>query len=317
MGLDIQERLRPLPARSWIAANLEKIKIDTPEHFSFAVFGDIRSRNPKFGNLLKLIDHDPEIAFAMVLGDFIEQGTKEAYRHFLRQARSHLGIPLLTAMGGNELRGKGRRLYSEILGPPRYSFRIGKTYFVVLDNARRAEIDGAQRRWIEEELSKATAFDRRIVFLHVPLYDPDGGKLGRCLPEASARTLAGLFKKYRVTHVFASYINGYFEGQWMGIPYTITGGAGAKLPGDAPDSYFSHFLKVKIKKGSYRIQVKLAPPPDLGWPASIHRVLQKAYTFFRSNGMVLAFLLIVGGFLIGLRGSPPQEESESSLLNGL
>jgi hypothetical protein len=61
-----------------------------------------------------------------------------------------------------------------------------------------------------------------------------GGMYHACIPESAATELAVLFRKYRVTRIFTSHIHGYFTGQWQGIPYTITGGAGAELVGNDP-----------------------------------------------------------------------------------
>ena len=48
-----------------------------------------------------------------------------------------------------------------------------------------------------------------------------------------------LFKKYKVTHIFAGHIHGYYTGTWDGMPYTITGGAGAQLYGSDPEHVFT------------------------------------------------------------------------------
>jgi len=61
--------------------------------------------------MLKLIDHDQEIAFAIDLGDFVESGEKREYHYFLKQIKSFLSVPVLTVMGYNELMGNGRKLY--------------------------------------------------------------------------------------------------------------------------------------------------------------------------------------------------------------
>jgi hypothetical protein len=43
--------------------------------------------------------------------------------------------------------------------------------------------------------------------------------------------LLKLLQKYNVTMVFAGHIHGYFRGEWEGVPYIVTGGAGAELVG--------------------------------------------------------------------------------------
>ncbi len=288
----------PSPAHNWNIAKVHEISVGDPSNFSFAVFGDNRGSKFVFENLLKMIDHDRDITFAINLGDFVRNGKKEKYDYFLNQVRRYLNIPLLTTMGNHELGGKGRKLHHAIFGPSFYSFQIGKHYFIVLDNADKKGLDPKQKQWIEKELEMAMSYNSRIIFMHVPLYDPRGGRHHHCLPKESSEMLITLFMKYSVTHIFASHIHGYFEGDWKGIPYTISGGAGAKLAGDDPDHYFFHFLKAHITNGNLDIQVKHVLPSDYKclsiFSCKTWYRLFCIYTFFRTYGE-LTLLLIAGG----------------------
>ena len=71
-----------------------------------------------------------------------------------------------------------------------------------------------------------------------------------------ASRLAALFKKYRVTHIFAGHIHSYFTGTWDGVPYTISAGAGAPLYGTDPEHFFYHYLKVNVKGDKVQVQVR-------------------------------------------------------------
>jgi hypothetical protein len=90
----------------------------------------------------------------------------------------------------------------------------------------------------------------------MPLFDPRGGTHRHSLSPESGHRLATLFKKYRVTHIFAGHIHGYFEGRWEGVPYTITAGAGAPLYGDDPRHFFYHYLKVAVTGDGVQVQVR-------------------------------------------------------------
>ena len=154
----------------------------------------------------------------------------DQYRIFFKEVRQNLHKPLLSVIGNHELYGeRGLELYHEIFGPDDYSFQINHNYFIVVNDAAKEGLSPEQLRWLEAELQKSQAAKTRLVFLHVPLFDPRGGENPHCLrPEEAARLLA-LFKKYKVTHVFAAHIHGYYAGAWDGLPYTITGGAGAAV----------------------------------------------------------------------------------------
>ena len=121
-GFEVWRHFCPLPAHEWNTTNLKKIRVADPTNFYFAVFGDNRNSKSVFENLLKLIDHDRDIAFAIDLGDMVNSGSQTRYRFFLQQVRTNLAIPLLTGIGNHELRGKGRGLYHGIFGPFYYHF---------------------------------------------------------------------------------------------------------------------------------------------------------------------------------------------------
>jgi hypothetical protein len=106
----------PLPATNWNPENLNKIqaaKIADP--LTFAVLGDNRE-NPKIlGQVLKLIDDDPSIPFAIHLGDMVKEGDLEHYRPFFKAVRQNLHKPMLAVIGNHELREGGAETLSRYL----------------------------------------------------------------------------------------------------------------------------------------------------------------------------------------------------------
>lgn len=296
VGLEIWDSFSPPPAQDWIATNFQKIQVADPTDFAFAVFSDNKNSHSVFEKLLADIDRDPKISFVMDIGDMVYDGEKEKYSYFLNQIRSHLHKPLLTAVGNHELKENGRGLYYEVFGPFYYSFQIGKTYFIVLDDANGENVDWWQRRWLEEELTRAQTCEQRVVFMHVPLYDPRSG-LHYCLPEGAADDLVHLFKKYNVTHIFSSHIHGFFQGEWNGIPYTITGGAGAELREHDPQHYFFHYIKVQIQDGELRTEPKSPSTP--AWDDRVaYLVWLYLYAFMRIHGIELALFLIIASLVV-------------------
>ncbi len=302
LGLEIWDHFSPLPARDWIAVNFERIRITDPDNFCFAVFGDNKNSHLTFEKLLDDIDRDPEISFALALGDLVYDGEKEKYRLFLKQVKHHLQKPLLTAIGNHEVREDGRGLYAEIFGPFYYSFRIGKVCFFVLDDADKKGLDLWQRLWLEREFKRTHhQCKQRLVFFHVPLYDPRGGNHRHCLPEESARDLLNFFQNHGVSHIFSSHIHGFFQGNWSGIPYTITGGAGAELVGTDLNHYFFHYLKVRVVNGNLQVEVKRLPSPKYERLDRLAYALWLyVYAFLSIHGVEMALLLISGMLCISL-----------------
>ena len=247
----------PLPARDWNLQNLKLIQALKPDPLTFAVLGDNRGNYPVFEGLLRQMARDPGLQFAIHLGDMVDKGELPRYRTFFQSLRQLLKVPLLALIGNHELAADPEgKLYTQIFGPRNFSFPMGSHYFIMFDDNAKTGPSEAEIRWLEKELQKARSYKTRLVFLHVPLFDPRGGEHHHCLPPESGRRLAALFKKYRVSHVFAAHIHSFFEGHWDGIPYTITAGAGAKLYGTDPLHFFYHYTQVTVQGDRVQTQVR-------------------------------------------------------------
>lgn len=246
-----------LPAQDWNPRNLQRIQSLKPDPVTFAVLGDNRGNFPVLEQLFRKMSADPGVKFAIHLGDMVQQGDLARYRSFFKAVRQYLPMPLLGVIGNHELKEDPEgRLYTGIFGPRNFSFHLGGHYFIIFDDAAKSGPDEEQYRWLTAELKKARKYQTRLVFFHVPLFDPRGGEHHHCLPPESAARLQALFKKYRVTCVFAGHIHSYFEGRWDGVPYALSGGAGAKLSGTDPRHFFYHYLRVTLQGDRVLIQVR-------------------------------------------------------------
>lgn len=247
-----------LSAQAWNLSNLKRITVPAGDSLTFAVLGDNHSNPPVFAQVLKQIDRDPDLAFAIDVGDLVETGTVETFRNFMDQVRQNLRLPLLTVIGNHDLEKADRSavLYRQIFGPDHYAFQLKGNYFIVVNDVEEYQIGAAQWRWLEQQLKKSQTSKTRLVFLHAPLFAPRGGENHHALSEDTGRRLAALFRRYHVTHVFAGHIHGYFSGNWDGVPYTITAGAGAPLYGTDPQHYFYHYLKVTLTDGKITLKVQ-------------------------------------------------------------
>jgi hypothetical protein len=255
LGLESWNYCPPLPIHDWNKKELARIKVPDPNNFTFVVCGDNKGNESVFEPLLKDIDHSVEIAFVIDVGDLVPKGERRFYRRFLKEVQENLAIPLLTAIGNHDLNNDSRN-YEEIFGPAYYSFEMGQNYFIVLNATTEAGFNKEERKWLEDELKQAQASKTRFVFMHVPPFDPRGNGFNKCLPEKDRKDLLDLFKRYNVTHLFASHIHGYFSGVWDGVPYTITGGAGGGLQGSDPNHFFHHYITVHVQDQKTDIMVR-------------------------------------------------------------
>ena len=253
IGLRLWNYYAPLSIHDWNKKETSRINVANPDDFTFAVFGDNKGNYSFFEPLLHDIDHEKEIAFAIDVGDLVSDGKRGQNRRLLDQVQENLAIPFLTATGNHDF-NNGFDEYRNIFGPTYYSFQLGQCSFIVLDATDGSGFEKTERQWLEDELNKAQDAKARFVFMHIPPFDPRGG--GIYLPEKDRNDLLELFRRYKVTHLFTSHIHGYFSGLWEGVPYTITGGAGAKLQRNDPQHFFHHYVKVHVNSGKVDTAVR-------------------------------------------------------------
>ena len=147
--------------------------------------------------------------------------------------------------------------------PPSQHFRpdvlllpLRQDRLLVVDDATPEAVNETQLQWLAGELRGGAGCEQRFVILHVPLYDPRGGKNNHCLPRETAAKLLEIFKTGKVSRVFAGHIHEYATGDWDGIPFVISGGAGAELAGNDPAHDFHHYLVVEVAGPKVAIQVR-------------------------------------------------------------
>jgi hypothetical protein len=243
----------PLPVSNWNRSQISRFKATDPDDFTFAVFGDNKEGYYLFDVLLMDISHRKQVSFAMSLGDLVPVGDRGHFRRFVKEVQADLAIPLVTAIGNHDLYQGSSDNYQKMFGVTSYSFQCGGSYFIVLDAAKEAGLDRAERLWLEEELKKAQTSTNRFVFMHVPPFDPRGEGFDKCLQ--NGKEVIALLRQYHVTHLFASHLHGYFSGVREGVPYTITGGAGSPLQGEDPAHFFHHFVTVRVQEGNVEVTV--------------------------------------------------------------
>lgn len=295
VGLKSWDYRAPLSVHDWNEKELTRIKVADPDDFTFAVLGDNKGNRSLFEPLLKDINHDLGIVFAIDVGDLVPSGERGLYRRFLKQVQENLTIPFLTAIGNHDLYRGSSNNYRNILGPTYYSFQLGHSYFIVLEATTEGGFNEEERQWLEEELKKANASKTRFAFMHVPPFDPRGNGFHKCLPERDRDDLLDLFRRNKMTHIFASHIHGYFSGVREGVPYSITGGAGGRLQGDDPKHFFHHYLKVHVHNGRAEVRVK-----RIDEKGGLVRFFDFLRGYFPEAGFLLAAGILVGSLFLSV-----------------
>ncbi|MCX5649310.1 MAG: metallophosphoesterase [Planctomycetota bacterium] len=260
LAVDIWDDVAPVGTHDWIADQLKALHVADPGNFHFIVYGDNRGDNPPFASILDAIAADPSIAFVIGSGDLVKTEGKENFRQFIQQVHSRLRVPFIPAPGNHDLEDGGF-LWPKIMGPLNYSFRVGPHAFIVFDDNTADSLGESRMQWLERQLADTQDCDTRIVVMHIPLFDRANDILGHCIPEDLSRRLLEILHKGRVTYIFASHVHGYLKGDYEGIPYTISGGGGARLAGSDSERHFFHYLRVHLHHGRVDVEVRPVPSP--------------------------------------------------------
>ncbi|SHH51677.1 metallophosphoesterase family protein [Thermosipho atlanticus] len=278
--------------------NLMKIKM-TSEDFTFVVLGDNKNSVSTFEKIISKINNDPTVKFVINTGDMVFDGNPIKYDFFLKQIKK-FKVPLLVVPGNHDISDNGYENYINFFGPLYYSFSIKNSYFIILNNANQTEVDPYQMLWLEKNLNFSQQYKYRFVFMHVPLFDPRFEQQpGHSMKNLkNANKLLDLFKKYKVTMLFFGHIHGFFEGNWDGVPYLITGGAGAELVGTDPNHYFYHYIKVHVSSKGVSYKIIKMNSPDFNFIDRVGAFIWLyIYSFIVINYWVL--VLIITSFSLG------------------
>ncbi len=220
---------------------------------SFVLLGDSRSDTLGIGAgypelNAQLMKEAPLPSFILDSGDYTMASLANEWVDWL-EAGSELGpvLPRLTTFGNHEMSGK---LYYSLMNLPDenseswYSLRYGELQIICLDTGLSGEKVTEQKAWLEEVLKDSDA-KWKVAFFHKPPYN--AGNHTHDDTRVKVRThWVPLFEQYGVDLVVSGHDHNY---QRFGhvkddaraaagtAPfYLISGGAGAPMYGEDPDS---------------------------------------------------------------------------------
>ncbi|MHA1822177.1 MAG: metallophosphoesterase [Promethearchaeota archaeon] len=192
-----------------------------PSHPSTFKFGLISDTQQKFGPGWHYrtadILNNKNYSFIGMIGDFVEDGTKDEWNDFFTHASKYLDTIPIVPVEGNHDRNRGDRYYMgkyfpNSVGPPEkfyYSFNWSNIHFQILYFPEIDLDDGPQgfqkdynksfipeqMNWIEEDLKNAKDMPFKITMFHCPItgagfYGPNSVLRKELLP---------ILEKYNVT----------------------------------------------------------------------------------------------------------------------
>lgn len=211
---------------------------------TLAVVGDSQGRVAVWEDIVGAINAEGA-DLVVHCGDLTPAGTHDQYLRFKEQV-DKLRVPFYAVPGNHDVRGEGRRLFEEFTGlPPYWSFAMDGYLFIGLDDAD-GELSREQLDWLTAELARSGP---KLVFLHVPLWDPRPGEDHALKRAEEAARLHDLFRQHQVIAVISGHVHLFACQVKDGITYVTTGGAGAPLYAPRASGGFHHWTRVQLSDG--------------------------------------------------------------------
>ncbi len=213
-----------------------------PSSYSFIVYGDTRTNFLRHSEVVENFE-DHDFDFIIHTGDPVQRGPRNDWNvEFFDPIQKYIkSKPLYIAIGNHELNAQNFYDYFEFPNSEHenyYSFTLGNSFFVFIDNNRARYTDDSrfpsikpgspQYIWIEEQLSstEAAEADWVFVFSHIPIYLNKGFDT---YPDCRDYLLP-LFEEYNIDFSFVGHVHGYERGFRNNINYILTGGGGGTGP---------------------------------------------------------------------------------------
>jgi len=216
--------------------------------YSFAVFGDNRSGDAVFTDLINKINKDSDIIFAINTGDLTNTGSEKEYDNYWKMTRS-AKVKIYDTLGNHDVgvKDRGIAIFKEKYGSNYYYFDHENVRFILLDNTVNIGEKGfgkKQAKWLKNLLKTNK---KVFVFMHKPLFDPTGTFPNYVMiPRSANNELSGILKAPKVKAVFAGHIHGYGREVKKGVLYIVTAGAGAPLYLSHSNGGFNHYIKITV-----------------------------------------------------------------------
>jgi len=226
---------------------------------NFYVFGDSQGYQ---GGLEQIIATANELRpdFLFHCGDLTSLGYQSQYQE-VKSVLDQSQVPVYTTIGNHDIKNGGGKYYLEYFGSSTYSFNLGPVHFSVF-NSSSEDVPESEFAWLRQDLSNAQS-KYKIVFTHVPLFDPRPGGDHAMINATTSSRLMTLFEEEGVDVVFTGHIHMFNESVIDGVTYVITGGAGASLYADKASGGIYHFVNVTVNDSGISIEPVLLSTPSI------------------------------------------------------
>jgi predicted phosphodiesterase len=262
---------------SLVATRLAQQPLVYPLRFALLSDTHLPTGDAVFARLREqLLQLSPPPSFAVVIGDFVEEGTIPQHVAYLGII-DHFPIPVFSVIGNHEQwTPQARWNYARYHGPEDFAFDFAASRFIALNDCvpRRDGLTDLQIGWLERQLAGAPP--NRFVLMHAPppvLPAPWGSP-----PFFNVERFYELVERFGVKLVVTGHVHEFKHRLVNGVHYLQTGASGGlldpKLTGlqDPPAQAILHsFLLVTMLAEGQGI-VELIPVSDHPEPAPSYTV---------------------------------------------
>jgi len=224
--------------------------------FTFAVVGDTQG-SPLFRTIIEEVNGvEPE--FLIHLGDCVPISTVETIGSFSAELED-LHVPFHITPGNHDVKGNSSLFYREFGGGD-YHFEHSGVLFISLDSSNQS-ISESQFSWLESILA-GSGNRRKVVFTHVPSFNPLPGESHGFIDTGVAARLREMMEIYRVDIVIAGHIHLFNHTRYETTEYIVSGGGGARLYAGPEDGGYHHYLLFHVDGDSIDFEVRRLEPPE-------------------------------------------------------
>ncbi len=215
-----------------------------PAAFSFVVLGDSRGNDAVFTRVLRKAAEKRPL-FILHGGDLGDHGTRKELESFLAViGREVPDMPVFVVRANHE---QDTALFRELIAPLQFVIDLPrlKTLLVSVDNSSY-ELTPQSLVFLTSALALQRNY--RFVAMHIP---PKTAQWDWHTFSTGAAELLALLTGQKATMAFFSHVHQYARDDSQGIPFIISGGAGAKpYPKEKfPGEPVYHFVLVTVKNG--------------------------------------------------------------------
>lgn len=241
------------------------------DNLRFVVMGDSRPilgtlvQSPPFKQILWETDLlGPDLAVHvgdLVFGYMSEEGELSRQYEDLDSTLKTVRTPMHFAIGNHEIGSEGGEgLFVKNVNKLYYSFDAGNSHFIILDSDWGGTGDSStfgkeQVEWLKGDLAAHRGAKNVFAFMHKPMFESKDGN-GSSLRDLSERDKVHkmFLDAGNVKVVFAGHIHDYRHIEKDGIPYYVTGGAGAETQYPERNGFY-HYLLVDVAGGAVTVKV--------------------------------------------------------------